>query len=64
MAEAISAGPVKAEILRCKRPHVLTARARLALRSGRAREAASLAEQALAAAPHAERYLILADALA
>ncbi len=43
--------------------YALTARARLALRSGRAREAASLAEQALAAAPHAERYLILADAL-
>ncbi len=43
--------------------YALTARARLALRTGRAPEAVAWAEQALAAAPHAERYLILADAL-
>ncbi len=43
--------------------YALAALAEVALRSGRAGEAASLARQAIAAAPHAERYLLLADAL-
>lgn len=41
----------------------LTALARVVLAAGRAEEAESLARDALAAAPHAERYLILADSL-
>ena len=43
--------------------YALAALAELTLRQGRAAESVTLAEQAIAAAPHAERYLLLADAL-
>ena len=43
--------------------YALTALAQAALKAGRATEAEHLSRQAITAAPHAERYLILADAL-
>jgi tetratricopeptide (TPR) repeat protein len=43
--------------------YALAALADVALRSGRAEEAASLSRRAISTAPHAERYLLLADAL-
>ena len=43
--------------------YALAGLAELTLRRGDAEEATRLAQQALSAAPHAERYLILADAL-
>jgi tetratricopeptide (TPR) repeat protein len=43
--------------------YALAGLSELTLRLGRADEAASLASRAIAAAPHAERYLLLADAL-
>jgi len=43
--------------------YALAALAQVALDSGRPEEAASVARQAIGAAPHAERYLLLADSL-
>ncbi|HEV8701150.1 MAG TPA: tetratricopeptide repeat protein [Candidatus Polarisedimenticolia bacterium] len=43
--------------------YALAALAELALAAGRALEAVDLATEAIATAPHAERYLVLADAL-
>src|SRR5262245_29888905 len=43
--------------------YALAALAELCLRTGRAAEARDLAQRAIDAAPHAERYLLLADAL-
>ena len=43
--------------------YALAGLSELTLRLGRAEEAASLASRAIEAAPHAERYLVLADAL-
>jgi tetratricopeptide (TPR) repeat protein len=43
--------------------YALAGHSELALRLGRAEEAAALAQRSIDAAPHAERYLLLADAL-
>ena len=43
--------------------YALAGLAEITLRAGRPEEALALASQAIAAAPHAERYLVLADAL-